>query len=105
MDHPTCKRRPVKFLCLTSLSVRTSRSVHAAARGVMTTSRYVRAGRAASFRSSLWLSSTPPRVHCIFFIHSSAGGYLGRSHVLAIVTSAAKSRGVHVPFWISVSSR
>lgn len=70
---PTCKRRPVKFLCLTSLSVRTSRSVHAAARGVMTTSRSVRAGRAASFRSSLWLSSTPPRVHCIFFIHSSAG--------------------------------
>ena len=31
-------------------------------------------------------------------MHSSAGGYLGCFHVLAITNSAAVNTGVHVPF-------
>ena len=34
----------------------------------------------------------------IFFIHSSADGYLGYFHVLAVVNSAAMNTGVHVFF-------
>ena len=41
----------------------------------------------------------------IFFIHSSVGGHLGCFHVLAVVTSAAVSNGIHVSFSIFVSSR
>ena len=37
----------------------------------------------------------------IFFIHSSADGYLGYFHILAIIGSAATNSGVHVPFLIS----
>ena len=39
-----------------------------------------------------------------FFIHSSVGGHLGYSHVLAIVNSAAMNNGIHVSFSILVSS-
>ena len=38
----------------------------------------------------------------IFFIHSSADGHLGCSHVLSIVNSTVMSIGVHVSFQIMV---
>ena len=44
-------------------------------------------------------------MYYIFFIHSSADGYLGGCHVLAIVSSVAVNVGVHVCFWILVLSR
>ena len=43
-------------------------------------------------------------MHHIFFIHSFINGYLGCSHVLAIVNSAAINTGVHVSFSIMVFS-
>ena len=39
-----------------------------------------------------------------FLIHSSADGYLGFFHVLAIVNSAAVNNGIHVSLSILVSS-
>ena len=39
-----------------------------------------------------------------FFIHSSVNGHLGWFHVLAIVNSAARNIGVHIPFWIMTFS-
>ena len=39
-----------------------------------------------------------------FLIHSSANGYLGCFHVLAIINSAATNTGVHVSLSILVSS-
>ena len=39
-----------------------------------------------------------------FFIHSSADGHLGCSHVLTIINSAAMNIGVHVSLSILVSS-
>ena len=39
-----------------------------------------------------------------FFIHSSADGYLGCIHDLAIVNSTAMNNGKHVSFSILVSS-
>ena len=43
-------------------------------------------------------------MHHNFLIHSSADGYLGCSHVLAIINSAAMNIGVHVSLSILVSS-
>jgi len=40
--------------------------------------------------------------HC-FLMHSSADGYLGYFHVLAIINSAAMNIGVHVSLSILVS--
>ena len=37
-------------------------------------------------------------------LHSSAGGHLGCSHVLAVVNSAAVNTGVHVSLSVMVSS-
>ena len=39
-----------------------------------------------------------------FFIHSFANGHLGCFHVLAIANSAAVNNGIHVSFYILVSS-
>ena len=39
------------------------------------------------------------------FIHSSVNGHLGYFHVLAVVISAAMNNGIHLSFWILVSSR
>ena len=41
-------------------------------------------------------------VYHIFFIHSSADGYLGYFNILAIVNKATMNVGGHVFFWISV---
>ena len=40
----------------------------------------------------------------IFFIHSSADGYLSYFHVLAIVKSAAKNIGIRASFQIMIFS-
>ena len=39
-----------------------------------------------------------------FFIHSSVDEHLGCLHVLAIVNSAAKNKGIHMCFSVLVSS-
>ena len=41
----------------------------------------------------------------IFFTHSSVDGHLDFFYVLAVVNSAAVNIGVHVSFWIMVSSK
>ena len=43
-------------------------------------------------------------MHHIFFIHSSANGYLSAFHVLAIVNSAAVNIGVYMLFPVMVFS-
>ena len=74
---------------LTSLSMIISRSIHAAASGII---------------SFLWLL-----FHCLymyhdFFIQSSVNGHLGYFHVF-IINNAAMNIGVCVSFWIMVLSR
>ena len=82
-------------ICLTSLSMKFSRSIHVAANGIIC--------------SFLWLSSIQLCVYIyiyhIFFIHSSVDGHLGCFHVLATVNSGSVNIGMHVSFGVRVFSR
>ena len=78
--------------CLTLLSMKISRFIHVAANGII----------------SFFLQLNNILLYILIcipvFIHSSVNGYLGYSHVLAIVNSAAMNIEVHVSFWIMVFS-
>ena len=80
------------FLCLTSLGMIISRSIHAAANGII------------SFFIMAEQYSIIYMYH-IFFLHSPVHGHLGCFHVLGIVNSAAMTIGVHVSFQTIVFSR
>ena len=69
-------------LCMTSLSMIISRSIHVAVNGII-----------SFFSMSEWYVYIP---HLLFY--SSVSGHLCCSHVLAVVNSAAVNIGVHVSF-------
>ena len=80
------------FLCLTSLNMIISRSIHVAVNGII------------PFFFMAEYYSTVYMYH-FFFIHSSLDGHLGCFRVLAIVNSATMSIGVRVCFLVMVFSR
>ena len=110
------------FLCVTSLSMIISRSIHLAANGIISfffvaewySIVYV---YHIIFFFLFWpcpqqwehrvLTTGPPgnSLYHIFCIHSSVEGHSGCFHILAIVNSAAMNVGVHVSFQIRVFSR
>ena len=69
------------FLCLTSLSMITSRSIHIASNDIFS----------LSFYGSVIYHSMC--IYHIFFTHSSVDGYLDCFHVLAIVNSVGLKLG------------
>ena len=72
------------FLCLTSLSMAISRSIHVA----------------VSFFILITEQYSIVYMFHIFFIHSSVTGHLGCFHVLAVLNSASVNTDVHVSFQI-----
>ena len=71
------------FLCMTSLNMIISTSVHVVANGTV-----------LFFFMAEW--------YCIFFTHSTVDGHLGCFQVLAIINSAAVNIVVRVSFWTRV---
>ena len=80
------------FLCLTSLSMIISSSIHVTANEIIL--------------FFLWLSQYSfVYVYHIFFIHYSVNGHLVCLHVLALVISTVVNIGMHISFQIIVFSR
>ena len=73
------------FHSLTSLNMITSRSIHAAANGIL----------CFFFMAEIY---SIVYMHHIFFIYSSVHGHLEYFHVLAVVNRDAMNLGVHVYF-------
>ena len=84
------------FLCLTSLSMTLSRSIHVAANGII---HYFQWLRNTPWRFTIWATREAHICTHIFLIHSSVNGHFDCSHFLAIVNSASVNIGVHISFW------
>ena len=93
------------FLWLISLSIISSKSIHAVANGRISLfygwvifHMYVCIYHIFIYHRCIYIYIN---VHHIFFIHTSVDGHLGYFHILAIINNAAMSTGTHVSFWIN----